>query len=166
MCSCPCEGSPTTTVDPNQPSESSDPDPCLRDDKPWYCPPEPTEPGTEPPEEPFTDPCAGPEPPWYCNPTENGPPPPTVQAYTDPETGFTYAQYDAQYALDDRRIFYRVAFPDTASAAKGYDAVIQIQAPNDVGWAALAWGGTMVYNPLTVGWANCSTVVVSSRFSE
>jgi hypothetical protein len=112
------------------------------------------------------DPCAGPDPPWFCNPTAYQPGgTPSVKAYTDEETGFTYAQYDAAYTSDESRIYYRVAVPKSVPANAPYDTVIQMQAPNNVGWAALSWGGEMVNSPLIVAWANCSNVVVTPRFT-
>ena len=52
--------------------------------------------------------------------------------------------------------------PDTATVGN-FSVLLQIQAPRTVGWAGVAWGGVMVNNPLTVGWANGNTAVVSSR---
>ena len=126
--------------------------------------PEPTEP--EDPNAPPDpdDPCNLPEPPWYCNPQAPGGEP-SVQEYKDEETGFTFAQYDANYDIDEKRIFYRVAVGDSIPDKAPYDAVIQIQAPNNVGWAALAWGGQMIDCPITMAWANCSNVVVTSRYT-
>lgn len=46
-----------------------------------------------------------------------------------------------------------------------YDAIISLTAPLATTWAGFAWGGTMVFNPLTVGWPNGKTSVVSSRFA-
>ncbi|TVY83852.1 Cellobiose dehydrogenase [Lachnellula suecica] len=46
-----------------------------------------------------------------------------------------------------------------------YDAIIQIVAPIKIGWVGFAWGGTMTYNPLTVGWPNGKAAVVSSRMA-
>ena len=38
--------------------------------------------------------------------------------------------------------------------------------PNDVGWAALAWGGSMPKNPLLIAWRGTSNnVVLSSRWA-
>lgn len=60
------------------------------------------------------------------------------------------------------KIAFRVAIPDTATAGS-FDSLLQIVAPKAVGWAGLAWGGSMVNNPLAVAWATATTGVVSSR---
>jgi hypothetical protein len=85
------------------------------------------------------------------------------QIYQDDITNFTFGQYDAKM-LDDDRVYYRIAIPDTAVKAP-YDTVVQILSPNTIGWAGLAWGGGMLSNPLTVVWPNCSNVVISSRWA-
>ena len=84
--------------------------------------------------------------------------------YVDPETGFTFSQFDALYALG-KTLSYRVAVPTGVSPNTAFPVVIQVVAPNEVGWAGLAWGGTMTYNPLTAQWANGNTVQVSSRYA-
>ncbi|CAK7218270.1 hypothetical protein SBRCBS47491_003453 [Sporothrix bragantina] len=80
--------------------------------------------------------------------------------YVDAETGFTFSQY-----VNDKGIAFRVAVPATAKANDNYEAVVQIAVPISVGWAGLAWGGSMTYNPLTIVWANGKDVVVSSRMA-
>jgi hypothetical protein len=61
-------------------------------------------------------------------------------------------------------IAYRIAIPEVSAAP--FDVLLQIVAPIDkAGWAAIAWGGAMNRNPLTVGWPNGNTAVVSSRWS-
>jgi hypothetical protein len=84
--------------------------------------------------------------------------------YHDAETGFTFSQYNAQYSLD-HSIAFRIAVPSPVLANSTYDAVIQVVAPVDVGWAGLAWGGNMLSNPLSVSWANGNNVVLSSRYA-
>jgi len=69
-----------------------------------------------------------------------------------------YAQYSAA-----NNVVYRVAIPDTASAP--FDALIQIVSPASLGWAGIAWGGSMANNPLTVAWGNGDGAVVSSRWT-
>lgn len=64
--------------------------------------------------------------------------------------------------VTSEKIAFRVAIPDTATAGS-FDALLQIVAPKAVGWAGLAWGGSMVNNPLAVAWATATTGVVSSR---
>jgi hypothetical protein len=156
-CECPCPEEP----EPTTPGEPDPNDPCLLEpdnpDRPFWCPViDPNDPGT-----PFTDPCQMPDAPWYCNPDAYA----EHEAVVDEETAFNFSEFRAAYTLDDRRIKYRIGIPLEATAVKPYDVVIQMAAPIDVGWAAIAWGGGMVDNPLTVAWANCSNVVLSSRWT-
>ncbi|RDL31382.1 CBD9-like protein [Venustampulla echinocandica] len=85
-------------------------------------------------------------------------------SYKDAETGFTFSQYNAQYTIG-RSITYRIAVPSPVPANSAYDVVLQVVAPNEVAWAGLAWGGSMIANPLTVAWSNSPNVVVSSRYA-
>ncbi|KAL2759906.1 hypothetical protein ACRALDRAFT_2129748 [Sodiomyces alcalophilus JCM 7366] len=78
--------------------------------------------------------------------------------YTDAE-GRTFLGY-----TDTAGIRYGIAIPEGAIQGS-YDAIIQITAPNSIGWASLAWGGSMTYNPLTVVWPNGDDVQVSSRMA-
>lgn len=82
----------------------------------------------------------------------------------DAETGFTFSQYAAAYAIG-KTLTIRIAIPSTATTTAPYDAVIQIAAPVEVGWTGVAWGGTMVGNPLTVAWANGNSAVGTSRWA-
>lgn len=77
--------------------------------------------------------------------------------YCDPDTTICYSEY-----TNPEGIAYRIAIPDTATRGD-FDVLLQIVAPRTVGWAGIAWGGTMVNNPLLVGWANGDTTVASSR---
>ncbi len=77
--------------------------------------------------------------------------------YCDAATTICYSEW-----LSPEKIAFRIAIPDTATAGS-FDVLLQIAAPKTVGWAGVAWGGTMVNNPLTVGWANGDKTVVSSR---
>ncbi|KAB5559525.1 hypothetical protein GE09DRAFT_1113264 [Coniochaeta sp. 2T2.1] len=88
-----------------------------------------------------------------------------VTVYNDPETGFTFAQYQATYSLSGKYITVRIAVPSDAQTGSPYDSVVQIVAPSEVGWVGLAWGGSMTYNPLGVSWANGGSAVVSSRYA-
>lgn len=86
--------------------------------------------------------------------------------YMDRETGFTFSQYMARYTTNNNvGIAFGVATPSGVTTRQSYDAVIQIIAPVDVGWTALAWGGRMTGCPLTVAWMNGNNVVISSRFA-
>ncbi|KAI1365152.1 hypothetical protein F5Y08DRAFT_191827 [Xylaria arbuscula] len=78
----------------------------------------------------------------------------------DPETGFTFSEYQAAFVIG-QSVTFRVAVPSPAPA--NFDVVFQIVAPNAVGWTGLAWGASMINNPLTIGWAYGSTPVVSVR---
>ncbi|KAL8320971.1 hypothetical protein RB597_007308 [Gaeumannomyces tritici] len=122
-------------------------DPCLGDGPPEWCGPS------------TYGPYNGPDPPWYCPGVIEDP----FSVVDDTETGFRFTQYKAAYSLGYERIVYRVARPRFVSVNQGYDVVIQIQAPVEVGWAGLAWGATMKNSPLTVVWANCSNTIISSR---
>ncbi|KAK4187060.1 hypothetical protein QBC35DRAFT_250457 [Podospora australis] len=87
---------------------------------------------------------------------------PDSSVYQDPDTGLTFSSYTS-----DRGVSFRVAIPEDIPAGdKVFDTVLQIQAPVDIGWAGFAWGGHMVYNPLSIAWANgTSNVVLSSRIA-
>ncbi|KAK2744232.1 hypothetical protein FQN55_006917 [Onygenales sp. PD_40] len=76
--------------------------------------------------------------------------------YCDSATGICYSAHTTT-----EQITFGIAIPPTPSG----DAILQIAAPLDIGWAGLAWGGTMAYNPLTVAWRNGDSVVVSSRIA-
>ncbi|PGG98607.1 hypothetical protein AJ79_08811 [Helicocarpus griseus UAMH5409] len=76
--------------------------------------------------------------------------------YCDSTTGVCYSAH-----VTIEQISYGVALPLTPSN----DAIFQISAPLDIGWAGFAWGGAMAYNPLTVAWRNEDSVVVSSRMA-
>ena len=78
----------------------------------------------------------------------------------DAETGFTFSQFTT-----DKGLYFRVAVPADAAAGKAYDVVLQIIVPKSVGWAGIAWGGSMTYNPLGIVWANGDKPVVSSRMA-
>ncbi|KAF2007293.1 iron reductase domain protein [Amniculicola lignicola CBS 123094] len=84
--------------------------------------------------------------------------------YFDSETGFQFHQYSAPHTLTSN-IVYRIAVPSDAVLGTPYDIVIQVVCPNIVGWAALAWGGVMPRNPLTVYWGNSGKGLVSSRWA-
>lgn len=86
--------------------------------------------------------------------------------YQDSDTGLIFSSNFALYKADGRGITFRVAIPDDAESYTAYDAVIQIVVPNDVGWAGLAWGGSMPRNPILVAWRGSSNnVVLSSRWA-
>jgi len=65
--------------------------------------------------------------------------------------------------IAEQDITFRIAIPETAAAP--FDVLLQIVAPVSVTWASIAWGGKMTGNPLTVGWPNGKSAVVSSRWA-
>ena len=78
--------------------------------------------------------------------------------YCDASTTICYSEYTSP-----AKVVYRLAIPDTATATAPFDVLLSIVAPTTVGWAGIAWGGQMAYNPLSIGWPNAATTVVSSR---
>lgn len=88
-----------------------------------------------------------------------------TSVYRDSETGFTFTQYYAKYALNNRGITYRVAIPSDVTANTAFDVVVQVVAPSEVGWAGLAWGGGMTGNPLAAVWGTNSGATISSRWA-
>ncbi|RYP65054.1 hypothetical protein DL771_008475 [Monosporascus sp. 5C6A] len=79
---------------------------------------------------------------------------------TDAETGITFQVFN-----NPEGVSYGIALPANASAAGGYDIILQVTAPIGVGWAGIAWGGGMVYNPLSIVWRNGESVVASPRMA-
>ncbi|KAK7743376.1 hypothetical protein SLS62_010613 [Diatrype stigma] len=77
---------------------------------------------------------------------------------TDEETGISFQTYTSAEGVS-----FGLALPADAGAEGGYDIIVQITAPIDIGWAGIAWGGAMVYNPLSVVWANGESVIASPR---
>lgn len=87
--------------------------------------------------------------------------------YQDPDTGLVFSSNFALYKSDGRGITYRVAIPDGVQSYTAFDTVLQVVVPNDVGWAGLAWGGSMPNNPILVAWRGSSNnVVLSSRWAN
>ncbi|CAE7205327.1 hypothetical protein PTNB73_07085 [Pyrenophora teres f. teres] len=90
---------------------------------------------------------------------------PRSTSYRDTETGFTFSETRAAATLTSN-IVYRIAQPANVPANTPYDIVLQVVAPNSLGWVGLAWGGGMIRNPLTVGYPNGSKApTVSSRWA-
>ncbi|RYP26373.1 hypothetical protein DL768_011741 [Monosporascus sp. mg162] len=79
---------------------------------------------------------------------------------TDAETGITFQAF-----TNPEGVSYGIALPANASAAGGYDIILQVTAPIEIGWAGIAWGGAMVYNPLSIVWPNGESVVASPRMA-
>ena len=85
--------------------------------------------------------------------------------YQDADTGLVFSSAFQLYKSDGRGITFRVAVPDGVDSYTPFDAVIQMVVPNDVGWAGLAWGGSMPKNPILVAWKGTTNVVLSSRWA-
>ncbi|KAF2031305.1 CBD9-like protein [Setomelanomma holmii] len=85
-------------------------------------------------------------------------------AIVDQDTGFTFSETQAAATLSSN-IVYRIATPANVPANQPYDVVVQVIAPNSLGWVGLAWGGSMIRNPLTVAYPNGQTPTVSSRWA-
>jgi len=88
--------------------------------------------------------------------------------YMDPETGLTFSSESVVFKLNTKPMDIRIAVPSTAGTNSDYDIVVQIVAPNEVGWAGLAFGANMKQNPLLLVWrnANNNDVVVSGRWAS
>ncbi|KAI1134660.1 actin-domain-containing protein [Hypoxylon sp. FL0543] len=78
--------------------------------------------------------------------------------FVDADTGITFQSYTSTDGIT-----YRLALPAEASGDAGYDVILQVVAPVELGWAGWAWGGAMTYNPLTLVWKNGDSVQYSSR---
>ncbi|KAI0414342.1 iron reductase domain protein [Xylaria grammica] len=79
--------------------------------------------------------------------------------YCDPVTSVCYSETKAG------DLYVRVAIP--AVDKDPFDMLLQLVAPKaTAGWAAIAWGGKMVKNPITLAWANGNNTVVSSRWAD
>ena len=85
--------------------------------------------------------------------------------YQDADTGLVFSSAFQLYKSDGRGITFRVAVPDGVDNYTPFDAVIQMVVPNDVGWAGLAWGGSMTKNPILVAWKGSTSAVLSSRWA-
>ncbi|KAF1941532.1 CBD9-like protein [Clathrospora elynae] len=89
---------------------------------------------------------------------------PRAISYIDSETGFTFSETRAAATLSSN-IVYRIAQPANVPSGQPYDVVLQVVAPNSLGWVGLAWGGSMIRNPLTVAYPNGQKPTVSSRWA-
>ncbi|ORY05555.1 cellobiose dehydrogenase-like protein [Clohesyomyces aquaticus] len=84
--------------------------------------------------------------------------PPT--RYCDTVTSICYSGWTG-----GNGVLIGVAMPNTTVAP--FDTVLQIVSPIKNGWVGFAWGGTMPYVPLTIGWVNnaSNTTIYSSRMA-
>lgn len=84
--------------------------------------------------------------------------------YCDPLTSICYSSITSASGVS-----FRVACPAVTKAP--FDAILQVVAPIENGWVGFSWGGTMTFNPLTIGWVNenngtnGANVMVSSRWA-
>lgn len=87
---------------------------------------------------------------------------PTAPAakYCDEASKICYSEY-----ITTNKIAIRIAIPGNATKAAPFDVLFSIVAPKAVGWAAIAWGGQMANNPLTLGWSNGASAVASAKRS-
>ncbi|KAK0644691.1 hypothetical protein B0T16DRAFT_430713 [Cercophora newfieldiana] len=86
----------------------------------------------------------------------------------DPDTKLSFFSTYQPYKLENNKgITFRFAVPDAASST-GFDTVVQMVIPNEVGWAGLGWGGGMAQNPLLVVFRNSNNqgVLASSRWAN
>ncbi|XDG09088.1 hypothetical protein ABKA04_008703 [Annulohypoxylon sp. FPYF3050] len=65
--------------------------------------------------------------------------------YCDTSSGVCYSEVTVGVAP----ITWRIAIPSVGEGP--FDVLLQVVAPNRVGWAGLAWGGGMLYNPISLG---------------
>ncbi|KAI1075112.1 hypothetical protein F5B20DRAFT_585687 [Whalleya microplaca] len=80
--------------------------------------------------------------------------------YCDPTSEVCYSSSTVGVAA----ISYRVAIPVVDAAP--FDLLLQIVAPKTAGWAGIAWGGHMINNTISIGWANGNGSVISSRWAS
>ncbi|KAI1097257.1 iron reductase domain protein [Jackrogersella minutella] len=80
--------------------------------------------------------------------------------YCDTSSGVCYSEVTVGVAP----ITWRIAIPSVGQGP--FDVLLQVIAPKTVGWAGLAWGGGMLYNPISLGWANENSTVAGARFAS
>lgn len=86
---------------------------------------------------------------------------PKTARYCDTSLG-TSVCYSEFTAATSGTVF-RFAIPEVQKAP--FDTLVQVVAPVAVGWAGLAFGGSMVQNPLALLWVNGDKGVASSRWA-
>lgn len=79
--------------------------------------------------------------------------------YCDEPTGVCYSEVTVGVAP----ITWRIAIPAVEEGP--FDVLLQVVAPKTVGWAGIAWGGGMLYNPISLGWANGNSTLPAARFA-
>lgn len=90
-----------------------------------------------------------------------------ASVFRDPDTGLTFASEFTNYRIN-QGITYRIATPPDAVRGEPFDMIVQIVAPNDVGWTGMAFSGSMRENPLLIVWRNSAGngVVASTRWAR
>lgn len=78
-------------------------------------------------------------------------------SYCD-ELGRCFSSFTNAYG-----IVWGFAIPEVTEAP--FDAILQVTAPVDVGWAGLSWGGSMTYSPLALAWSNGDGAMIASRMA-
>lgn len=87
------------------------------------------------------------------------PPVSATAQYCDEPTGVCYSEVTVGVAP----ITWRIAIPAVEEGP--FDVLLQVVAPKTVGWAGIAWGGGMLYNPISLGWANGNSTLPAARFA-
>ena len=84
---------------------------------------------------------------------------PASSKVCDKATKICYSSYSDK----DSGMTFGIALPKNVTDP--YDAIIKITAPIANKWAGFSWGGNMVWNPLSVAWANGKSGTISARFA-
>ena len=84
---------------------------------------------------------------------------PDSKVSCDAETKICYSGYTDL----DSGIYFGIALPK--NPVDPYDAIITITSPVGHYWTGFAWGGGMVWNPLTLAWKNGESTTGSARFA-
>lgn len=84
---------------------------------------------------------------------------PVSSVSCDAETKICYSGYTDP----ESNIYFGIALPK--NPVDPYDAIIKITSPVEHYWTGFAWGGGMVWNPLTLAWKNGDSTTISARFA-
>ncbi|KAF1912392.1 cellulose binding iron reductase-like protein [Ampelomyces quisqualis] len=77
----------------------------------------------------------------------------------DADTEICYSSYSNA----ESGMTFGIALPKTVTDP--YDVILKMTAPIANKWAGFSWGGNMVWNPLSVAWANGNSGTISARFA-
>ncbi|KAL1892326.1 hypothetical protein Sste5346_007064 [Sporothrix stenoceras] len=86
---------------------------------------------------------------------------PKTARYCDNSLGATVCY--SEFTAATSGTVFRFAIPEVQKAP--FDTLVQVVAPVAVGWAGLAFGGSMAQNPLGLVWVNGDKGVASSRWA-